>query len=144
LARPRVLLADDHAAFLTFVAELLEAEFEVVQTFDSGQSMIDSGLTSQAELVVLDISMPDLSGLDVAVRLQEIGCNAGIVFLTVHADQDYLQSAWQVGARGYVVKQRLATDLVPALRAALAGQRFVSPTLAAASTNQGLRGFSSN
>jgi DNA-binding NarL/FixJ family response regulator len=135
LARPRVLFADDHTAFFAFVAELLAPEFEVLQTFDSGLAMIDSGLASQADLIVLDISMPDLSGLDVAARLKGMGCPAEIVFLTVHADQDYLQSAWQVGARGYVVKQRLATDLVPALRAALAGHRFVSPTLAAASTN---------
>jgi DNA-binding NarL/FixJ family response regulator len=135
LARPRVLLADDHTAFFAFVAELLAPEFEVLQTFDSGLAMIDSGLACQADLIVLDISMPDLSGLDVAARLKGMGCPAEIVFLTVHADQDYLQSAWHVGARGYVVKQRLATDLVPALRAALAGHRFVSPTLAAASTN---------
>jgi DNA-binding NarL/FixJ family response regulator len=135
LARPRVLLADDHAAFFTFVAELLAPEFEVLQTFDSGLAMIDSGLASQADLIVLDISMPDLSGLEVAARLRGLGCPAPIIFLTVHADQDYLQSAWQVGAQGYVVKERLATDLVPALRAALAGHKFVSPTIATADTN---------
>jgi DNA-binding NarL/FixJ family response regulator len=78
----------------------------------------------------MDISMPRLSGLEAARQLKAAGCRAKVVFLTVHKDQDYVRSALAAGALGYVVKDRLASDLVPALREALADHRFVSDCIA--------------
>jgi DNA-binding NarL/FixJ family response regulator len=79
--------------------------------------------------VVLDISMPVLSGIEAARRLKAAGSPARIVFLTMHADPDYVRAALETGALGYVIKSRLATDLLPCIREALAGRPFVSPSI---------------
>lgn len=129
MERPRVLLADDHPEFVALATRLIEPEFEVVKTFADGQSIVDEASIFDSDLIVMDISMPGLNGIEAATRLRAIGREAKIVFLTVHEDLDYLRSALATGALGYVVKRRLALDLLPALRAALAGRRFVSATL---------------
>jgi DNA-binding NarL/FixJ family response regulator len=129
LDRPRLLLADDHAEFLALTQRCLESEFEVLKTFCNGEAMLDEAATLDPDLIVLDITMPGLNGIEAARRLAAAGSKAKIVFLTVHSDQDYVGSALAAGALGYVVKARLATDLVPALRAAPAGRRFLSDTL---------------
>jgi len=129
LKRARILLADDHAEFLSLAAGLVESEFEVLKTFTSGQAVVDEFGMLNPDLVVLDISMPGLNGIEAALKLKAEGRNAKVVFLTVHKDADYLRSALATGALGYVVKERLASDLIPALRSALAGHRFVSCAL---------------
>src|SRR5262245_57176902 len=91
--------------------------------------MAEKAAPLKADVLGLDIPVPALNGIDAAVRLKAQGCTSKVVFLTIHADQDYLRSALAAGAIGYVVKDRLATDLIPALRCAIAGRRFVSPTL---------------
>ena len=128
--RPRILLADDHAEFAALVARLVEGEFDVLQTFAEGQAIVDGARTAGADLLLLDITMPGISGIEAARQIRVADPAAKVVFLTVHADHDYLRSALAVGAVGYVLKNRLATDLIPALRAAMAGRRFVSPSLA--------------
>jgi DNA-binding NarL/FixJ family response regulator len=108
---------------------MLEPEFEVLKTFASGQAIMAEVTRLEPDLIVLDITMPGLNGIETAQRLTAAGCKAKIVFLTVHNDQDYVRSALATGALGYVIKARLASDLLPALREALAGRRFVSDTL---------------
>jgi DNA-binding NarL/FixJ family response regulator len=130
LERPRVLLVDDHADFLALVVQLIQSEFDVVRTFESGSAILETAPSLGADVLLMDITLPGPSGIEVARRLREAGCESSVVFLTVHADQDYLQSALSAGAVGYVVKDRVATDLVPALRAAAAGRRYISPSLA--------------
>jgi DNA-binding NarL/FixJ family response regulator len=129
LERARILLADDHAEFLAVAAGTIEREFEVVKTFASGQAALDGFDEFNPDLLVLDISMAGLSGIETAQRVKALRHSARIVFLTVHKDPDYLRSAMATGALGYVVKDRLATDLLPALRAALAGRSFVSSSI---------------
>jgi DNA-binding NarL/FixJ family response regulator len=131
LERPRIFLADDHADFLAMVARLIESEFEVIQTFQDGQAIVDAADAINADLVVMDISMPRLNGIEAARQLKAAGCQAKVVFLTVHKDQDYVRTALATGALGYVVKDCLASDLVPALYEALADHRFVSTSVAA-------------
>lgn len=128
--RARLLLADDHAEFLALTARFVESEFEVLKTFGDVQTLVDDAAIADADLLVLDISMPGLNGIDAALQLRAAGHKAKIVFLTVHEDPDFLRSALAAGALGYVVKRRLATDLIPALREALAGRRFVSGSVA--------------
>lgn len=130
MERPRIVLADDHADFLALVVQLIETEFEVLQTLENGNAVVEIAPTLAADLLLMDITMPGMSGIDAARRLREAGCPSKIVFLTVHADQDYLQSALATGAVGYVVKDRVATDLVPALTAVATGGTYVSPSLA--------------
>jgi DNA-binding NarL/FixJ family response regulator len=124
--RPRIFLADDHADFLAVVIRLIESEFDVIQTFQDGQAIVDAADTWDFDLVLMDISMPGLNGTEAARQLKAAGCKAKVVFLTVHQDQDYVRSALATGALGYVVKDRMASDLLPALHEALADHHYIS------------------
>jgi DNA-binding NarL/FixJ family response regulator len=127
LSRTRVLLVDDHEEFLTVEARLLEPEFEVVTAVRDGHRALEEAAKINPDLIILDITMSRIDGIETARHLRASGSRAKIVFLTVHADPDYVREGLAAGATGYVVKSRLASDLVPALRAALAGRSFVSP-----------------
>ena len=127
--RARVLLADDHEEFLAMEARLLEQDYDVVKEVNDGRSLLEEAARLEPDLLVLDISMPVLNGIEAAQQLQAAGCGARIVFLTVHDDPDYVRAALAVGALGYVVKCRLASDLLPAMKEALAGRSFVSPCI---------------
>jgi DNA-binding NarL/FixJ family response regulator len=124
--RPRIVLADDHPAFLDCAAKLLGPEFEVVEAVGDGEALIEAAQRCDPDLLVIDISMPCLTGLEAARRLKAAGLRAKVIFLTVHQDQEFVGAALSLGANGYVTKSRLATDLVPALREALADRCFVS------------------
>src|SRR5712664_389293 len=120
LSRVRVLLADDFPLFLERVSSHLEPAFEVVEKVGDGQSLFEAATK-------LD---PVLNGLEAVKRLKESGCAARIVFLTVNTDPDVVQASLAAGALAYVAKSQLATDLLPAIRDALAGRIFVSPSIA--------------
>jgi DNA-binding NarL/FixJ family response regulator len=128
--RARVLLADDHRAILAQAASVLAVEFEIVGRVADGTDLLTAAAQLDPDIVVLDISMPGLDGIEVARRLKRNGCRAKLVFLTVHEDPDYVRAGLQAGGTGYVVKARLASDLLPAIREALAGRCFVSPIIA--------------
>ncbi len=127
--QPRVLLADDHPDFLAVAARLLEGQFAVVQTVGDGESALREAARLRPEVVILDITMPGLNGIEAARRLTAEGDAPAIVFLTVHSDPDYVRAAQAAGALGYVVKSHIASDLLPGLREALAGRSFVSPCI---------------
>jgi DNA-binding NarL/FixJ family response regulator len=127
LGRARVLLADDHAEFLAAAARLLEPEFEIVSTVSDGQAAVEEASRLEPDLLVLDIGMPVLNGIEAARQIRAAGSEAKIVFLTVHDDGDYVRAAQAASALGYVFKLRLASDLKLALREALADRPFVSP-----------------
>jgi DNA-binding NarL/FixJ family response regulator len=129
LDRIRVLLADDHKDFLAATARLLQPEFDVVMTVGDGQALLEEAARVEPDILILDISMPVLDGIEAARRLRAAGSRAKIVFLSVHHDPEYVQAAVAAGAQGYVVKSQLATDLLDALREALAGRSFVSPSI---------------
>jgi DNA-binding NarL/FixJ family response regulator len=125
--RVRVLLADDHDYFLAAATRLLEPEFHVVGAVSDGQSLLEAAGRLSPDVVVLDVSMPVLGGIEAARRLRRSGSAARVVFLTTYADPGFVWAALEAGANGYVVKSRLAADLAPALREVLAGRTFVSP-----------------
>jgi DNA-binding NarL/FixJ family response regulator len=125
----RLLLADDHAAMLGKTVRLLEGEFAIAGTVGNGLDLIQAAARLDPDVVVLDITMPGLDGIEAARRLQHAGCRAKLVFLTVHEDPDYVRAAMDAGGTAYVAKPRLASDLILAIHAALDGQSFISPTL---------------
>jgi len=129
LERARVLLADDHEDFLAIEARLLEGEFNVVKKVGNGQALLEEAARLRPDILVLDVSMPVMNGIEAAQHLQASGSRARIVFLTVHDDSDYVRAALATGALGYVIKCRLASDLLLAMREALAGRSFVSPSI---------------
>ena len=123
----RILLADDHKEMLARVVHLLQDEFEVVGAVNDGQALLEAAAKLRPDVVILDISMPVMSGLEAAQRLKEAGCEAKVVFLTVHEDPAFVHESLVQGALGYVVKPRLTSDLVPAIKEALANRAFTSP-----------------
>ena len=125
----RVLLADDSPSMLQAARRILEPEFEVVGTVDDGEAVLEATKSLNPDVLILDISMGVMNGLEAARLLRRIGTTAKIVFLTVHEDQDFVDEAFSAGAIGYVIKPRLGTDLLVAVREALVGHRFVSPDL---------------
>src|SRR6266850_798633 len=129
-SRPRVLVADDHRAVLDSLVRLLSSEFEIVATVTDGLSAVTTAARLQPDLLVLDIAMPGLNGLAAAARLKESGSAAKVVFVTNLHDREFVQESLALGNVGFVVKDRLVADLLPALRAVLAGQSFVSPSVA--------------
>ncbi len=129
MKRVRILLADDHREMLKRVVHLLHSEFEVVGAVHDGQALLEAASKLRPDVVILDISMPVMNGLEAADRLKEAGSKAKVVFLTVHEDSDFVHESRAKGALGYVVKSRLTSDLVPAIKEALADRSFVSPLL---------------
>jgi len=125
----RVLLADDRPEVLESVRQLICKNFEVVGTVEDGQQAVEAACRLDPDIVVIDISMPTMNGLETASFLHTSGNRALIVFLTIHEDSDYIAKAFSVGARGYVSKRHIATDLIPALEEVLQGHTFLSPSL---------------
>ena len=126
MTRTRVLLADDLPQVLTTVTAMLQSTFEIVGTASDGQAALEATLTLAPELVVLDISMPGMSGIEVVRALRSRGSKARIVFLTVHEDTDIMAACLAAGGLGYVLKVLMDTDLIPAMNAALLGRQFTS------------------
>jgi DNA-binding NarL/FixJ family response regulator len=126
MTRTRVVVAEDLYPVLTTVVALLRESFDVVDAVSDGQAALATTLKLNPDLVVLDISMPLMSGIEVAQELKKLGNKAKIVFLTVHEDTDILRTCHAAGGLGYVIKLLMDTDLVPAINAALAGHTFTS------------------
>ena len=128
--RSRVLLVDDNPEFLDIAATLLEGHhYEIVGKALNGEEGLEATLSLDPDVVVLDISMPCLNGLEVATRLRERKHRAAVVLLTFHEDVEFARAARSIGVLGYVIKRRMASDLPAAVTAALAGRAFVSPPL---------------
>ena len=124
--KKRILLADDHPHFSELVEALLGPAFEVVGKVRDGQALFEAGISLKPDLILTDISMPVLNGIEAVEELHRSGCNSKIIFVTVHSDPDFVRSCLAVGAAGYVVKPRVAVDLQLAIREVLAGHLFVS------------------
>jgi DNA-binding NarL/FixJ family response regulator len=126
-----VLVVDDNSAILDHVNKLLkrDCQYKVVGALSNGAAVLREYRRLSPDVIVLDISMDLLSGIDVAQHLRDAGCHSKIIFLTVHEDSDYITAAMGAGGSAYVVKSRLSTDLIPAINAVLSHKIFVSPSL---------------
>lgn len=135
MPRTSILLADDNLAVLNYVSKMLGRDYQVVGALHDGESVLHDWSRLQPDLIVLDISMGDSNGIEVAQRLRNSGCDSQIIFLTIHRDPDFVKAAFEAGGAGYVLKSRMSKDLVLAIEAALSGKHFVSPSPAAGDNN---------
>ncbi|MGE3155008.1 MAG: response regulator transcription factor [Nitrospiraceae bacterium] len=126
VTRPRVIFADDSAQLLDHTVRLMADACDIVATASDGAGVVELVERLLPDIAVLDITMPNMNGLDVARRLRADGVGTRIIFLTVHDDPDYLSEAMTLGAMAYVIKDRLVSDLPQAIHDVSAGRRFVS------------------
>ena len=130
MKRPRVLLADDHLMLLEGLSNLLQPHFDVVGVVLDGRDVVDAVKRLDPDVLVLEISMPYLSGIDVASQLRRDGCRAKIVFLTMHRDATYAARAIEAGAAGFVIKHSAAGELVAAIHEVLKAGTYIAPQIA--------------
>jgi DNA-binding NarL/FixJ family response regulator len=128
-SRPRVLVADDHRAMLDSLVSLLSRDFDVVAMVTDGLAAVAEAEHLEPDLLVLDIAMPGLNGIAAAARLKAHGSKAKIVFVTNMRDREFVEESLALGDVGFVVKDRLVADLLPAVRQVLSGHAFLSPSI---------------
>jgi DNA-binding NarL/FixJ family response regulator len=126
-----ILLADDNSAVLDHVSKMLKKEtaYRVLASLNDGSAVVKEYLRLRPDIIILDISLGELSGIDIARRLRDSGSTAKVIFLTVHEDRDYVNAAIGAGGSAYVIKSRLNLDLLRAIKAVLANRLFVSSSL---------------
>jgi len=131
VVRARVLVADDHPSMLERIVTLLHHDFSVVGTVQNGEGLVHAEAALQPDVMVVDVCMPGVNGLEATDCIKRRGSRAVVIFLSAHREPEIIEAAWELGALGYVAKTCMAQDLVPAVRAALEGRRYISRCLAA-------------
>ena len=128
--RPRVLLADDHRLVAEALKSLLAPEFDLVGVVEDGRALVEAAGTLKPDVIVADVTMPHLNGIDALVQLRQGGNRVPVVFLTMHRDVTFARRALEAGASGFVLKHSAAAELISAIRAALEGKTWLTPQLA--------------
>jgi DNA-binding NarL/FixJ family response regulator len=127
MKRPRLILADEHTLVIEALRKLLEPEFEVVHLVADGRAAVASASSSKPDVLLLEIALPLLNGIDVAAQVQKTSPNTKIVFVTAYSDRDHVTEALRVGAAGYVPKRSASTELITAIREIMNGRSYLSP-----------------
>jgi DNA-binding NarL/FixJ family response regulator len=127
MSRPRILLADDHTLVLDGFRKLLEEQYEIVGVAEDGRTLLQKARELQPDIVTLDISMPQLNGIDSARKLKKSFPRIKLIFVTMHADPAYVSEAFKAGASGYLLKRSAGSELLQAIQTAIDGQCYVTP-----------------
>jgi DNA-binding NarL/FixJ family response regulator len=130
MKKPRVLLADDHTLVLEGFKKLLEEHCELVGTAEDGRALVDLATKTHPDLILLDISMPLLNGIDAAKKLKKLLPEVKLIFVTMHADTAYINEAFKAGASGYLLKRSAAKELVQAVQSVMNNSYYVTPLIA--------------
>jgi DNA-binding NarL/FixJ family response regulator len=130
MKKPRVLLADDHQIVLEGLKNLLGGEFELVGSVQDGRALVDQATILHPDVIVADISMPQLNGIEAARQIKKTDKNIKIVFLTMHPDATYAANAFEAGASGFVLKHSAPSELITAIHEAMKGRTYVTPLIA--------------
>lgn len=129
MTRPRILMADDHSIVLAGLRTLVECEGEVVGAVEDGRSLVTAAEKLRPDIILLDISMPLLNGLDAARQLTKLVPESKLIFLTMHATPTYATEAFKAGASGYLIKRSAASELKEAIQAVMRGQHYLTPLI---------------
>ncbi|HKY72506.1 MAG TPA: response regulator transcription factor [Nitrospira sp.] len=131
MSKPRILLADDHMLVLDGLRHLLERHYDLVGTVQDGHSVVDAARRLQPDLVLMDVAMPVLNGLQAGQRLREHLPNVKLLYVSMYGDTPYVEEALRIGASGYVLKRSGWDELSRAIEAVLTGKQYISPELCA-------------
>lgn len=129
MTKPRVIMADDHALILAGMRKLLEEECEIVGMVEDGRALIEAAQKLRPDLILMDIAMPLLNGLEAARQLSKLVPESKLIFLTMHASPTYAAEAFQAGASGYLLKRSAASELSQAIQSVLHGQHYLTPLI---------------
>lgn len=139
MKRVRILLADDHTLFCSLLRDLLEPEYEVVGTVRDGRELLEAAASLSPDVVLADIGMPSLNGLDAGKRLKQARPELKLIYLTMNNNVEYAREAFQAGASAFVLKNALSSELLRAIRDALRGVSYVAPEIRKAMTKTFMR-----
>ena len=129
MKRARIILADDHTLMLDVLKNLLETEYDVVGLFQDGKTLVDQAVNLAPDVVVLDIGMPLMNGLLAGEMLKRTMPSVKLIYITMNLDSDLAVEAFEIGASAYLLKTSAASELLHAIRAVLAGETYVTPSL---------------
>jgi len=131
MTKPRILIADDHSIVLAGLCKLVEAdgEGEVVGTVEDGRALVEEAQKLRPDIILLDISMPLLNGLDAARQIRKLVPECKLIMLTMHASPTYAAEAFKAGVSGYLIKRSAASELKHAIQAVLRGQHYMTPLI---------------
>ncbi len=129
MKKPRVIMADDHSLILAGLRKLVEMDYEVVATVEDGRALIDMAQKLRPDLILMDISMPLLNGLDAARQLTKLVPESKLIFLTMHASATYATEVFEAGASGYLLKRSAASELSQAITTVLRGHHYLTPLI---------------
>jgi DNA-binding NarL/FixJ family response regulator len=129
MKKPRILLADDHSLVLEGFRRILEDEYDIVGTAEDGRALLETAGRCKPHIVLLDISMPLLNGIDATRQLKKLLPDVKVIMVTMHADPAYLNEAFKAGAVGYLLKRSAGSELTQAIQSVLGGNYFVTPLL---------------
>ncbi|HMS86455.1 MAG TPA: response regulator transcription factor [Nitrospira sp.] len=129
MKKPRVILADDHTFVLEGFKKLLEMHCELVASVEDGRALIDATVKLKPDLVILDISMPKLNGIEAAKKLKKQVPAVKLIFVTMHAEMAYVDAAFRIGASGYLLKRSATTELMQAVESVMSDKFYVTPLI---------------
>jgi DNA-binding NarL/FixJ family response regulator len=130
MTRPRIILADDHKIVLEGLKSLLESAFDLVGTVEDGRALLDAAKNLYPDVIIADISMPLLNGIEAVRQIKKISPNIKVIFLTMHPDVSYATEAFEAGASGYVLKHSAPAELVDAINEVIKGKTYITPMIA--------------
>jgi len=139
MEKPRVLMADDHSILLAGVRKLLEERYDVVGMVEDGRALIEAAERLKPDVILVDISMPLLNGLDAVRQLRKSQPDVKLLFLTMHASPQYATEAFKAGGSGYLLKQSAVSELPQAIEAVLQGKYYLTPSIAKPIIEQALK-----
>jgi len=128
--RPRVIIAEDFVLIQENIRKTLQRHCEIIATVEDGQSALQAVATHAPDVLLLDVSLPDMSGFAVLEELKRLNAGVGVIVVTAHADRDYVRRAFEIGAKGYVLKGKMWSELPAAVREVANGGTYKSPLVA--------------
>lgn len=129
MRRLRLVMADDHTLVLAGFRKLLESEFDIVRVAEDGKALVRAAEQERPDVILLDISMPILNGIDAARQIKRRAPKSKMIFVTMHSNPDYVREAMRAGASGYLLKRSAASELVPAIHAVFTGHEYITPLI---------------